>query len=113
MPAAVPEKKAPSHKAEPRPRCSVKIKKAVKKTVDENHPVVLKCVKAGYTMEQSIDAVAKCGSVVDSLSYLARADLDEDDNEAELFPTSNKHHLFPEESPENSFTMYEHWSLHH
>lgn len=101
------EKKAPSRTSEPKHRSSIKIEQAVRKTVDENHLFVRKCVLAGHSEERSVDAVAKCGSLEDALVYLERANPDEEDEEDELFPTSFRRHLSWEESPGDSFKMYD------
>ena len=57
--------------------------------VDEYHPGVLELTNAGYSLDQSIDAVARCGSLGSALSYLEETVVTEDDNEDILFSTSS------------------------
>lgn len=100
------KKKAPTPAVELKARCSsIKIVKAEKKTVDENHPLVLKLKSAGYSVDQSIDAVARSGSLEEALMYLGSGPVEEDD-EDELFQISFGRQLSTGESPADSFKMY-------
>lgn len=60
---------ATSPQASSAPRIIV-IEKAPEEIVDENNPIVLKLKSAGYTLEQSIDAVDKYGELKAALEYL-------------------------------------------
>ena len=72
--------------------------RAEKKTVDENHPVVVQLMsKLNYSMEQSVDAVARYGSLEGALTYLELKDTEDEDK---LF------HFSVAESPDDSFKMY-------
>lgn len=82
----------------------MKIKRAVRDTIDENHPIVLNLVSAGYTVEQSINAVENCGTLEGALDYLGTIDMDEE--EGELFPSNYKPQLSNEDSlPYDTFKM--------
>lgn len=59
------------------------IEKIVKEPIDENNAVVMDLISAGYTVEQSIHAVNKCGTLETALTYLERPLLDEDIDECE------------------------------
>lgn len=53
---------------------------AAKETIDENNATVVDLVSAGYTVEQSIDAVDRYGTLEAALNHL---EMDEVDEEAE------------------------------
>ena len=69
--------------------------------MDENHPVVVQLMsKLSYSMEQSVDAVARYGSLEGALTYLELKDTEDEDK---LF------HFSVAESPDDSFKMYVGW----
>lgn len=90
--------------ASPMPALGMKIKRTVRDTIDENHSVVKNLVSAGYTVEQSINAVENCGTLEGALDYLGTVDMDEE--EGELFPSAYKPQLSNEDSqPYDTFKM--------
>ena len=54
--------------------------------VDEDHATVKELVSAGYTVDQSIDAVEKFDTLDSAMEYLDQQVLDEDD-EQDLIPS--------------------------
>lgn len=60
------------------------IKEAIRECVDEDHSVVTSLVKADYSLEESIEAVVKCGTLEDALQYLEMAALGEKDSSNEI-----------------------------
>ncbi len=62
------------------------VESEMQEQVDENHPVVQDLVSAGYTVEQSIDAVEKYEILDAAMDYLDQQALDEDD-EKDLIPS--------------------------
>lgn len=71
----------------------VKIERPVREPVTENNPIVLDLVKANYSVEQSIAAVVKCGTLDAALVYLEESVIqDENSDEEEFIPTPFKDH---------------------
>ena len=72
------------------------IKRAIKKTIDENNPIVLELVSAGYTVEKSIKAVDRCETLDEALNYL---EIDEDDEDVlGIIPGSSERQISREDS---------------
>lgn len=69
------------------------------KLIDESHPDVAALVGAGYTTEESISAMEKCGTRKDALEYLEMLEAG-DDEENEVNSTANQHQLAREISLE-------------
>ena len=90
--------------------CSGIIKReaSIQELVDEHHPVVKDLISAGYTVQQSIEAVEKCETLDASLNYIELLAVEDDDDEEEvedLIP-SYKHQLSREDShPQDDFKM--------
>ena len=58
--------------------------------INRNHPVIQQLCSAGYTEEQSIDAVERCETLDRALKYLMSAELgDEKENEG-VFQTATR-----------------------
>lgn len=64
----------------------VTVESEMQEQVDEHHPVVQDLVSAGYTIEQSIDAVEKYETLDPAMEYLEQQVLEADD-ERDLIPS--------------------------
>lgn len=84
-----------------------RIEKGITEPVDESNSAVIELVKAGYTLEQSVEAVEKHRTLEASLEFLEKSVFDEDDEEVEvdLIPTSSSNQLTREESQPDGFKM--------
>ena len=69
-----------SQNKKPVPRI-IKIERIAKELVDENHPDVIKLVKAGYCEKRSMDAIARYGTLEAAMDYMADNSDEEDDAE--------------------------------
>jgi hypothetical protein len=76
------------------------IEKATKEAVDEDHAVVVELVSAGFTVEQSIDAVDRYGTLEAALSYLEEDEEREDEDEAGVIPVPHSRQ-FSMEAPKS------------
>lgn len=67
----------------------IKIERIAKEPVDEKHPAVIELVKAGYSEKQSIDAIAKYGTLEAAMDHMADTSDEEDDanEEPDLIPS--------------------------
>jgi hypothetical protein len=78
----------PSSRSKTTPRI-IKIERIAKELVDESHPDVLALVKSGYHEEQSIDAIAKYGTLEKAMDHMAdTSDEEEDEEESDLIPST-------------------------
>lgn len=59
------------------------IESVMQEPIDEDHPIVQDLVSAGYSVEESIDAVERCETLEEALAYLERKAYEEDGGEAE------------------------------
>jgi histone H3/H4 len=76
-----------SHGKKPIPR--IPIQRIAKELVDESHPAVLALVKSGYSAKQSIDAIAKYGTLQKAMDHMAdTSDEDEDEEESDPIPST-------------------------
>lgn len=66
----------------------IRIERVIKEPIDENNSLVIKLMSAGYTVDQCIDAVDRCGSLEYALNYLELPE-DDVDIEKDLIPTSS------------------------
>ena len=73
----------------------VTVESKMQEKVDANHPFVEDLVSAGYTVEQSIYAVEKCGALDTAMEYLHQKD---DDDGKELLPFSPRGAKKPEDN---------------
>lgn len=73
------------------------IEKAAKEAIDENNAIVADLVSAGYTLEQSIDAVDRYGTLEAALDHLGEEDGEEDD-EPEVIPSLSSRQFSRDES---------------
>lgn len=83
------------------PSCPV-IKEAIRECVDEYHSVVASLVKADYSLEDSIDAVMKCGTLEDAMHYLEMAAAEKDQDSGSLIPMSQEQHISMKPSQEDN-----------
>lgn len=84
----------------------MKIEAATRDTIDENHFVVKDLVSAGFSAEQSIDAVEKYGTLEAALSYLEVDDMEEEEEVGkELFSSTHKQLSREDSQPEDTFVM--------
>lgn len=74
------------------------VEKIVKEPVDENNAAVMDLVAAGFTVEQSIDAVNKCGNLEAALTYLEGCEVD--DYETGIIPLK-----FSREDSQDGFSI--------
>lgn len=66
----------------------MKVERIAKELVDENHPGVVKLVKAGYDMKKSIDAISKYGTLEEAMDHMEdTSDGEDDDEEPDLIPS--------------------------
>ncbi len=72
---------------------------AVNEPIDENNSVVVDLVSAGYSVQESIDAVDKYGTLEAALSYLEMDDDDQEENGVIL--TSNQRQFSREDSQDS------------
>ena len=85
--------KSPLQK-KPRSRI-INIETVIQEPVDENHSVVIDLLSAGYSLEESIDAVERCETndpartLESAMEYLA--ELPAEDGESDLFPSTQRH----------------------
>ena len=77
------------------------IKEAIRECVDEYHSVVASLVKANYTLEESIEAVVKCGTLDAALHHLEMAAMEDHDSK-DLIPLNLEQHYSREPSREDS-----------
>lgn len=81
---------------------------AIQEPVDENNSVVKELVAAGYSVEQSIEAVEKRETLDAALGYLEELAIEEieEDNGRDLIPYAYKQQLSREDSqPVDDFKM--------
>lgn len=64
----------------------ITVQSEMQEPVDEDHAVVKELVSAGYTVDQSINAVEKFDTLESAMEYLDQQVLDEDD-EQDLIPS--------------------------
>jgi hypothetical protein len=69
-----------------------------KEAVNEDHAVVKELISADFTVEQSIDAVNRCGTLEPALDYLEQGKEREDKDEAGVIPVPQSHQ-FSMEAP--------------
>ena len=82
------------------------IQSAIQEPVDEDNSVVKDLIGAGYSMEQSINAVERCETLEGALEYLGELVLDEEEDERDLIPSTYKHQFSREDSqPVDDFKM--------
>lgn len=80
------------------------IKKAAKEAIDETNAIVVDLVSAGYTVEQSIDAVDRYGTLEAALTRLEMDEEgEEEEGEAGVIPVLYRQQI----SREDSEDMYE------
>lgn len=90
----------PNSTSEP-PRITV-IETIAEQPVDENHPGVVNLVSAGYTVDESIDAMDRCRTEEAALTYLGLAALQQDDEgEANVIPLTKEQPYSRENSHDN------------
>ena len=80
----------------------IRIKNVVKEPVDENDSAVMDLVSAGYTMDQSIDAVARFGTLEAALNHLEALVEEDEDVETDLIPTAFHQQFSRENSQEEN-----------
>ncbi len=80
------------------------IEEAIRECVDEYHSVVASLVKADYTLEESIEAVVKCGTLEAALQHLERAALEEKDSK-DLIPMNVEQRYSREPSREDNWYL--------
>lgn len=80
----------------------------VKEPIDEKHPNVSALVEADYTVEQSIDALSKCGTLEAALDYLGTMSASEDeesDEQMDLIPSAGCQFSHDEDPQQNKFGL--------
>lgn len=86
--------------------CMIRIKNVVKEPVDENDSAVMDLVSAGYSVDQSIDAVARFGTLEAALNHLETLVEEDEDVETDLFPTAFNYQLSREDSQGENMDWY-------
>ena len=76
----------------------IMIEKTAEETVDENNPIVLDLVSAGYTVEQSIDAVEKYRTLEAALNYLETGGEVEEEGEPDVISVLQHQQISREDS---------------
>ena len=71
------------------------IEKAAKEAIDENNAIVADLVSAGYTLERSMDAVDRYGTLDAALEHLGE---EEEDDEPGVIPSLNSRQYSREDS---------------
>ena len=83
--------------------------------IDETHPAVMRLIEAGFSVEQSIEAVERCGGDLGTaLDYLENLIINEGEieDEGKLLPSSYKHELSYEDSQSSSEDIKMEWYVH-
>lgn len=78
---------------------------AIQEPVDENNSVVKDLIAAGYSEEQSIEAVERCGILDAALEYLEEVAMveSEEENESEFIPSTQL--SYEDSYPADDFRM--------
>ena len=74
--------------ATPRTPRIVTVEKPVQEPIDEHNSIVQDLVSAGYTVEKSVETVAKYPSLEAALEHLQVMETGEEEGEAPLIPES-------------------------
>lgn len=64
----------------------ITVESEMQEPVDENHAIVQDLLSAGYSLEQSIEAVERCETLEAAMAYLDQQILDED-TERDVIPS--------------------------
>ena len=76
----------------------VTVEKTIREPVDENNSIVLDLVNAGFSMDMSVDAVAKYETLEAALEHLEMMEQEGDEEEERVIPVSYKTQLSREDS---------------